>query len=71
METAATGEKYVFMIWDNHSDYLRFYPTSGTDAEQAALALLDWCEAFRVPDQVLSDGSMHFWNETLRLFTRC
>lgn len=38
---SSTDEKYVLMVHDDHSCYSWFYPTSSTDSETAANALLD------------------------------
>lgn len=50
MRMGSIGDKYVFMIRDDHSGCTWFYPTTGTDAEPAALALLDLCAAFGLPN---------------------
>jgi len=64
------GAKYVLMLRDDHSDYAWFFPSSDTLAETAAIALVDWCAAFSVPNGWMSDGPTHFRNETIRLLAR-
>lgn len=61
-----SGEKYVLMLRDDHSNYAWFYATCDTAAEQAASAIIDWCAAFGTPKQLMSDGPTHFKNETIR-----
>ena len=55
------------MLRDDHSDYKWFFPFSDTLAENAAIAIIDWCAAFGVPNGLMSDGPTHFRNETVRL----
>jgi transposase InsO family protein len=64
------GEKYVLMLRDDHSSYAWFFPFAETSAENAAIALIDWCAAFGVPQGLMSDGPTHFRNETLRLLAK-
>ena len=49
-----TGEKYVLMVRDDHSDYKWFFPFANTNAENAAIAIIDWCAAFTVPKSLMS-----------------
>lgn len=67
---STTGDKYVFMIRDDHSGYAWFYPTVNQEAEQAAVALIDWSAAFGSPLMLMSDGPSHFRNETMRLLAK-
>ena len=39
------GGKYVLMLQDDHSDYNWGFPFSYTSAENAAIAIIDWCAA--------------------------
>lgn len=67
---AASGELYVLMLRDDHSNYCWFFPFPDTSAENAARAIIDWCAAFGVPHGLMSDGPTHFRNETLRLVAK-
>lgn len=58
------------MLHGDHSDYKWFFATPGTSAENAALAIIDWCAAFNVPQGQMSDGPTHFRNETVRMVTK-
>jgi transposase InsO family protein len=64
------GDKYVLMLRDDHSDYKWFFAFAGESAENAALAIIDWCAAFGVPNCLMSDGPTHFKNETVRLVSK-
>lgn len=67
---ASTGEKYVLMLRDDHSNYCWFFSFAGTAAENSAHAIIDWCAAFRFPQQLMSDGPTHFRNEFLCLVAK-
>lgn len=41
MRVECTGDRYTFMVLEDHSGYSWFYSTTGMDTEQAALDLLD------------------------------
>lgn len=62
-----SGDNYVLMMRDDHSDYKLFYCFPDTSAENAATAIIEWCSMFGVPNTFMSDGPTHFKNETLRL----
>ena len=64
---SSSGEKYVLMLRDDHSDFKWFFPCMETTAETAAQAIIDWCSSFAVPKALMSDGPTHFKNETIRL----
>lgn len=64
---SATGEKYVLMMRDDHSNYCWLFAFPDTSAENAARAIIDWSAAFNVPKGLMSDGPTHFKNETIRL----
>lgn len=61
-----SGDKYVLMWPDDHSDYKWFFCFSDTSAENSARAIIDWCAAFGVPNIFMSDGPTHFKNKTYR-----
>lgn len=64
---AATGEKYVLMLRDDHSSYCWLFAFADTMAENATRAVIDWCAALGVPHGLIADGLAHFQNETLPL----
>lgn len=66
-----TGEECVLMLREDHSCYTWLYATAGIDADQTALASLDWCEVFGIPKTFMSDGPSRFGNETICLLTKC
>lgn len=68
--TSSTGDRYVLVLRDDHSNYYWLFPFPDTNAEYAARALVDWCAAFGVPEGFMSDSSTHFKNEVVRLVTR-
>lgn len=53
------------MLRDDHSNKAWFFPTADTGVEQAATVIIDWCAAFGVPKNLMSDGATHFKNKTL------
>lgn len=70
MRLGSNGDKCILMIRDVHSGYSWLYPQYGTDAQNTALALRDRLAAFGVPKQLMSDGSPHYKNETIRMLTK-
>lgn len=58
------------MLRDDHSDFKWLFPFAGTAAENAAIALTDWCASFGIPQGLMSDGPTHFKNETIRRLTK-
>lgn len=70
LDESRTGEKYVLMLRDDHSDYKWSFAFIDTAAENAATAILDWCAPFGVPKGLMSDGPTHFNNETVRSVTK-
>lgn len=67
---AHSGEKYVLILRDDHSNYCWLYACPETSAEHAARAIKDWSAAFGVPNQQMSDGPTHFTNEVLGLVAK-
>lgn len=65
--SSRTGPKYVLMVCDNHRGYAWFYPASNTDSETTPNVSLDWRATVGVPQGLMSYGSSHFNNESLRL----
>lgn len=65
-----TGDKYVLMIRDDHSNYCWVFPFPTTNDKNAANELIDWCASFGASKCFMSDGPTHFRNETLRLVSK-
>lgn len=66
MGTWTTGDSYILILCDDHSGYSWLYPTSATDAEKSAHAIIDWCSAFGPLSGFMSDGPTRFKNEMMR-----
>lgn len=58
------------MLRDDHSDYKWFFAYADTTVENVALAIIYWLTAFSVPNGLISNGTTHFKNETVRLVCR-
>ena len=58
------------MLRDDLSNYKWIFALPDTAAENAATAIIDWCAAFSVPQELMSDGPTHFKNETLRIVAK-
>lgn len=69
MGLATTGERYILMVRDNHSEYAWLYPSCDMTEETAAHSLLDWCTWFGAPTSFMSDDPTHFKNETLHFLS--
>lgn len=67
---ANSGEKYVLMLREDHSNYCWSYACSETSAEYVARAIVDWSAALGVPLQLMSDEPTHFKNEVLRIVAK-
>ncbi len=65
-----SGNMYVRIMRDSHSDYMWFLCFPNTCAENAVTAFIDWCSTFCVPGGLMSDGSAHFENEIVRLVSK-
>lgn len=52
-------DSYVLMLRDDHSDHKWFLACPNTNAENAAMAIIEWCAAFGVPNGLVSDGPTH------------
>ena len=40
------GKKYLLILRDDHSSYVRLWAATAATAEEAAIALIDWVGAF-------------------------
>lgn len=67
---SVTGDRYVLMMRDDHSGYAWLHPTPSTNGEEAAQAIIDWCAELGPPSTFMSDRSMPFRNEFMRLLAR-
>ena len=75
MGTSVVGDnKYLLVMMDDFSNYVRLFPTATPTAEHAADSLLDWMSLLGNPEIVISDTATHFKNvlmselvETLRI----
>lgn len=62
-----TGEIYLLMLRDEHSNYKRFFAFGNTAANIAALAIMNWCAAFGVRKMLMSNEPTHIKTETVRM----
>jgi len=60
------GYKYLFIVIDNFSRYVRIFPTKDATAYSAALALLDVCMMFSIIRMIASDQPKTFTSTTYR-----
>ena len=71
-EDSTTGNKYILVIIDAFSRFIRLYPTKDTTAIAAMHGLMDWIGLFGIPSALVSDNGTQFANqlveETLALF---
>ena len=54
------GKKYLLILRDDHSSYVRLWASTAVIAEEAAIALIDCVGAFRSFDWLVSDQGSHF-----------
>lgn len=62
--------RYVLVLKDTYSHYVRLYATVAADSTTAADALRDWSHTFGTPKQFLSDQGSHFKNEVVEELAR-
>lgn len=67
---STTGQKYILMLRYDHSGCNWFYAFLNTSADNPARAMIDSAAAFGVLKGLISDGPMHFKNETVRLLSQ-
>lgn len=60
-----SGEKYVPLYRDDHSNYYVIFLFQNVSAENTAHGLIEWKAAFTIPKSFISDGTTHFGNETV------
>jgi transposase InsO family protein len=60
------GYKYLFVVIDNFSRYVRIFPTKDATAYSAAIALLDICMMFSTVRMIASDQPKTFTSSTYR-----
>jgi hypothetical protein len=59
------GYKYIIVIIDAFSRYVKLIPAKDTSASEAQRALLEWVGTFGLPSQIISDNGTQFANETI------
>ena len=57
--------KYILVIIDAFSRFVRLYPILDTTAESAADSLLDWVGLFGIPLEIVSDNGTQFANSLI------
>lgn len=57
--------KYILIIKDTFSHYVRLYPTSNADTNATVQGLLDWFGIFGKPKVLISDQGSHFKNKVV------
>ena len=60
------GYKYILTIIDTFSRWTSVYPTKTTNAQEAAIALLQHVAIFGTPAQILTDNGSQFMNELFK-----
>lgn len=58
------------MLRDHRFSYCWLFAFTVTIVTNAARAITEWCAALSVSKGLMSDGPMHFNNETVRLVTK-
>lgn len=64
LEPGAT--KYVLVILDNFSRFVRLYPATNTDAATVTTALMDWFSSYGICLHWTSDQGSHFCNDVMK-----
>jgi hypothetical protein len=67
MPTAKNGWKYILVVKDDMSGYVRLYPGEAATSQATATALTDWFGLFGVVPTWVSDCGSHFKNEVMAL----
>lgn len=63
---STSGEKYILMLRDDHSDYCWVFAVERTCIESTERPIIDWGTVFGVPKSIMSNGPTHFKNKTIR-----
>jgi len=67
-EVEGFGFKYIIVIVDAFSRFVKLHPAQDTTAESALAALLDWVGLFGIPSELVSDNGSQFANELVTAF---
>jgi transposase InsO family protein len=67
--TVKKNFKYILVIIDAFSRYVRLYPTMSTTGKEATDAFLDWISLFGTPAEVVSDNGTQFVNDLISQFS--
>jgi hypothetical protein len=60
MPESENGMKFVFILKDTFSGFIRLVPTENATSHAAASAIVDWISLFGTPKGFLSDQGSHF-----------
>jgi hypothetical protein len=63
-----TNDKYILVVIDAFSRFVRLYPIPDTSAQSALKGLLDWIGLFGIPSEVVSDNGTQFANALIEEF---
>ena len=63
--SSKTNFKYLFVVRDDLSSFVDFYPCSEPTAAFAADSLLDWISRYGLPSIFVSDRGSHFLNSLI------
>lgn len=66
----SSRQKYVLLLCVDHPGYCWHFSFASFNAGNAAHAKVDWCAAFGVHRELISDIPTHSRNETVRLVTK-
>jgi len=64
------GNRYIIVIIDCFSRYLKLYPAKSVDAVSAVKALLQWVGTFGPPSQIISDNGSQYVNQLIDEFLK-
>ena len=62
--------KYVLVLKDDLSGYVRLYASARADSRSTAEALNQWMADLKTPKTIVSDQGTHFLNQTIRELNR-
>ena len=64
------GNKYLIVIIDCFTRYVKLYPAKSTEAVHAVKALLQWVGTFGSPSQIISDNGSQYVNQLIDEFMK-
>jgi transposase InsO family protein len=65
MGPSVDDAKYVLIVKDDYSNYVRLKQCKNADADSTAAVLIEWFAAFGVAQQWVSDQGSHFKNTVM------